>query len=326
MNTNIYNYVESEVKTLEELQSILREFLIGLDLNGYALRTRSRIIKEKICEALNYDIPRSFKKTKPKFPSQNLDVYTQKSNNLQIWNDEIDYQRRYAIIKLNEVDIVTTVKVITGEELSVLDTTGTLTTKYQARISQTIGSNICSSDTENISAFLSNEYDISSFDVPSNNPRINQLLPIRKLYDRILPLIGTVLENNSIVQERSRADEAHKLICRTLGYSTSTDDGQFPDIKHQLLEVKLQMSPTIDLGLHMPDSDEVIGYSLGDYQIKCSDVRYLIILAERMPDNTFRIQNIQLVSGSDFFSYYTLFGGKVQNQKIQLPLPSNFFD
>ena len=41
-----------------------------------------------------------------------------------------------------------------------------------------------------------------------------------------------------------------------LGYSRYEDKGQFPDIRHQLLEVKLQTSPTIDLGLVLPSSTE----------------------------------------------------------------------
>lgn len=326
MNKDIYKFIESELLEIEALETKLKEALTGLNLNGYALRTRSRVIKEKICVALDYDIPKSFKKTKPKFPSQNLDVYAQKSNNLQIWNDEIDFQRRYAIIRLDENDIVTTVKLITGEDLAVLDTTGTLTTKYQARISQSLGKNVYSSDSNSISPFMSNEYTIQVSENPSNPPEASRIIPIEKVFRMLLPLIGITLENDSIVQERSRADEAHKLVCKTLGYSKYSDDGQFPDIKHQLIEVKLQMSPTIDLGLHMPNSDVATTHVINDYRVRCSDVRYLILLATRTTDNTFTIQNIQIVSGESFFDYYTLFGGKIQNQKIQIPLPSGFFD
>ena len=59
-------------------------------------------------------------------------------------------------------------------------------------------------------------------------------------------------------QERNRGAELHKLVCQRLGYLDYRDDGQFPDVRHQLLEVKLQSSPTIDLGLVCPDSEEAL--------------------------------------------------------------------
>ncbi len=300
--------------------------LRNLNLAGLALRTRSRIIKEKICEALDYEIPKSFKKTKPKFPCQNLDVYTQKSNNLQIWNDEIDPVRRYAIIKIDENDIVTKIKIVTGSELEVLDTTGTLTSKYQARV-VTLNENIVSEESADL-IYTENPNAINNIRLydANSNPNNHSYLSNTTLFNSLRPLIGRVLSNNNIVQERTRADEAHKLACSVLGYMNASDDGAFPDIKNQLLEVKLQMSPTIDLGLHRPDSDTEIGIEFNGVNVKCSDVRYLIMLATRRPDNTFVIDNIQLVTGNYFFNFYTLFGGKVQNTKIQIPLPSSFFD
>jgi len=78
-----------------DLEAILRAGLVGLDLN-YPLRTRSKVLKSKICEILGYPVPASFKKSKPRFPGQDFDTYVQKSNNLQIWNEEITPTRRYA--------------------------------------------------------------------------------------------------------------------------------------------------------------------------------------------------------------------------------------
>ena len=116
----------------EDLEAILRAGLVGLDLN-YPLRTRSKVLKSKICEILGYPIPSSFKKSKPRFPGQDFDTYVQKSNNLQIWNEEITPTRRYVIIRLDEGSKVVGIRVVTGEVLEKLDTTGTLTKKYQAK-------------------------------------------------------------------------------------------------------------------------------------------------------------------------------------------------
>jgi hypothetical protein len=324
-NRNIYTYLKAELLPLELLQEKLNKSLYGLNLSGLALRTRSKIIKEKICLALDYDIPRTFSKTKPKFPCQNLDIYTQKSNNLQIWNDEIDKERRYAIIQINEIDIVIKVKLIRGEQLAKLDTTGTFTTKFQARIFIEKNHNTCSLDSPSLSNLTSNQAIISPSDNPNADPSTLKLFNIDDLYEKLLSLVGKELQNKNIVQERSRADEAHKLVCKALGYLGFDDDGQFPDIKQQLLEVKLQMSPTIDLGLHLPNSETSINLKIDNYLVRCRDIRYLILIADRKNDNSFVIKNVNLISGYYFFDHFALFGGKVKNSKIQIPLPNDFF-
>ena len=66
------------------LEIILSNHMLGLSLAGLPLRTRSKFVKQEICRALGYPVPRSFKKTQPRFLGQNFDVYTQKSRNVQI--------------------------------------------------------------------------------------------------------------------------------------------------------------------------------------------------------------------------------------------------
>ena len=115
-----------------QLEALLRHGLIGYNLAGLALRTRSKVVKQAVCSALGYPVPNAFKKTQPRFFGQQLDVYTQKSRNLQIWNEELSPTRRYALIQISQQDIITAVRVVNGRELANLDTTGTITTKYQA--------------------------------------------------------------------------------------------------------------------------------------------------------------------------------------------------
>jgi len=100
-----------------DLEAILRDGLVGLDLN-FPLRTRSKVLKSKICEILGYPVPSSFKRSAPRFPGQNFDTYVQKSNNLQIWNQKIVSTRRYVIIRVNESSTVTGVRVVTGGMLA----------------------------------------------------------------------------------------------------------------------------------------------------------------------------------------------------------------
>src|SRR5262249_31407738 len=106
--------------TSDDLEKLLKSGLLGLNLD-YPLRTRSKVLKTRVCEILGYPVPRSFKRSKPRFPCQDFDTYVQKSNNLQIWNEEIVPTRRYVIIRVNESSIVTGVRVVTGEVLARLD-------------------------------------------------------------------------------------------------------------------------------------------------------------------------------------------------------------
>lgn len=135
---SIYDFIEVGDPTFwipsKELEIILNRELRGESLAGLFLRTRSKVVKTKVCEALGYPPPHSFKRTRPRFLGQNFDVYTQKSNNLQIWNEELFPSRRYVLIRVTDDDIISSVKVVTGDTLAELDTTGTLTKKYQARI------------------------------------------------------------------------------------------------------------------------------------------------------------------------------------------------
>lgn len=306
------------------LEIMLRDAMVGLALGGYALRTRSKIVKQEICKALGYPIPTSFRKTQPRFPGQNFDVYTQKSNNVQIWNEEVDASRRYVFFKVDENDVIIAVRIITGEQLVQYDKTGTLTKKYQASM-KSYGRNICSQhDSETVEDWII-DCDNTLIEVnPNNYPRRNQLLRIAEIYRRLLPMVGKSISYLDAVQERNRGAELHEMICNHLGYSIYEDDGSYPDIVNQLLEIKLQTSPTIDLGLHSPEDGEQI-ISIGNTDFCSEDIRYAIFDGD-VDGNKVVLQNLYLVTGEDFTNYFPLFNGKGTNAKLQLPLPNNFFD
>ena len=58
-----------------ELENILDAGLHGMNLAGLPLRTRSKRVKERVCEALGYPVPKSFDRKRPRFPGQQLDIY-----------------------------------------------------------------------------------------------------------------------------------------------------------------------------------------------------------------------------------------------------------
>src|SRR5690606_22485596 len=80
-----------------ELQALLDEGLRGLSVDGLPNRTRSKVVKQAICEVLGYAVPSSFKRTRPRFPGQMFDTYTQKNRNLQVWNEGLAGSRRYVV-------------------------------------------------------------------------------------------------------------------------------------------------------------------------------------------------------------------------------------
>lgn len=328
-NLTIYDEISPADDTLyisnEDLQQMLATAMVGISLSGLPLRTRSKVVKSKICEALGYVIPKSFKKTQPRFLGQNFDVYTQKSFNVQIWNEDIEPNRRYVFLQVTEDDTIKRVKVVTGAELASYDNTGTLTKKYQATMNSRGKSILFSQfDTNRIKDWINDDINALDGENPNNAPQKGKLLSLQAIYDRLLPLTGKSIAYVDALQERNRGAELHKLVCHNLGYSTYEDDGTYPDIMNQLIEIKLQTSPTIDLGLHSPEDGETI-FSSPDRTFYSEDVRYVVfdgILVNQMVT----LRYLYVVNGKDFSKVFPLFRGKETNAKLQLPLPHDFFD
>jgi len=309
-----------------ELEVLLNKHLVGILLAGLPLRTRSKVVKEHVCKALGYPVPKSFRKTQPRFPGQLFDTYIQKANNLQVWNEELSSTRRYVMIRVSADDTIKRVKVVTGDTLALLDTTGTLTQKYQARLipHDSTAELITDCDTELLLPFVRNQ--ITQLSSPVDHPADGELLSIKTIFDRLQKLVGNTFPNTGFDQERNRGAALHRLICQNLGYKDYRDDGRFPDIRHQLLEVKLQTSPTIDLGLVCPDSTEVLDTpKIRGYQVRHCDVRYALFYATIEGGNV-RLTHFFLTTGQAFFTRFPRFEGKVLNKKLQIPLPANFFD
>ena len=314
---------------IDALEALLNEYLSGLSLRGFALRTRSRVVKEAICHALGYPVPATFSRTKPRFLGQMLDCYIQKSHNLQIWNEEISSERRYAIIAVGNDDIIRRVKVVTGENLARLDKTGKLTSKYQARALSggSCAEIVVAEDTDNLRSILREHKVAESLSgSPIAIPNQEQLLPISSIFDRLKRLVGRQLVDSGFDQERNRGAALHKLVCKELGYANYQDDGKFPDIRNQLLEVKLQTSPTIDLGFALPNSQELLDIApIGGRRIRYCDVRYAVFLG--WTDGTkVELTHLVVTTGESFFERFRQFEGKVINRKLQIPLPNDFFE
>jgi hypothetical protein len=115
------------------------------------------------------------------------------------------------------------------------------------------------------------------------------------------------------------------VVCNALGYEEYEDNGQFPDVRHQLLEVKLQTSPTIDLGLVAPSSTELLDVPMIEgSQIRHCDVRYAVFYGATDCRQVV-VSHLFVTTGERFFTRFPQFGGRVLNKKLQIPLPSDFF-
>ena len=338
-NLSIYDPIDRHDKEHwipnSELEALLNDGLYQFSLQGLPIRTRSKVVKQEICKTIGYPIPKTFKKTQPRFIGQDFDVYVQKSNNLQIWNEEIHPERRYVLIRTSSDDLIIKVKVVTGQVLERLDTTGTLTQKYQARL--TIGTKqaelVTKHDTLNLQilfeqnpSYTKNDHFTIVKHTASNVPPTPKgLLPISKIFDHLHLLIGHTFADAGHDQERNRGATLHKIVCQQLGYKQCQDDGQFPDIRNQLLEVKLQTSPTIDLGQVRPNSEMFLNMpAINGIRIRHCDVRYALFYG-KTDGNTVELTHFYLTTGQSFFSRFQQFQGKVVNKKIQIPLPKDFF-
>ena len=247
---------------------------------------------------------------------------------MQVWNEELAPTRRYVIIRVSEADVITKVKVVTGDSLALLDTTGTLTQKYQARLIPGAANAelIAEDDTYLLQPLVLRGVNLGEIASPINDPQPAQLLPIREIFERLQTLIGEGFADIGYDQERNRGAELHRHVCHHLGYADYRDDGRFPDVRHQLLEVKLQTSPTIDLGLVRPDSEEALDVpNIDGRQIRHCDVRYALFYAETDGEHV-TLTHLFLTTGDKFFSRFPQFQGKVLNKKIQIPLPADFFE
>ena len=313
----------------DTLQTNLQSRLIGESLAGLPLRSRSKRLKSLVAEAMGYPVPSSFRKTQPRFPGQALDVFGQKALNLQIWNEAVDPDRRYALVHIGDKDQIVAVRVVPGTVLEPFDRTGTLTTKYQARLRDhgTPVKLLSPEDTRNLQRLdiVVREGTRILRGEPTDPPERKSLLRITEVFNRLQSLVGSTFSHLGMLQERNRGYELHQAVCAALGYQLYADTGAFPDIPHQLLEVKLQTSPTIDLGLVRPDSDAALMLPpLDGTHLRHKDVRYAVFQGQVEEDQV-RLTGLYLSTGERFFEFFEQFQGKVQNSKIQLRLPADFF-
>ncbi len=124
------------------------------------------------------------------------------------------------------------------------------------------------------------------------------------------------------LQTKNKGQLLEKEISELLGYENENMnlmEGLYPDIRHQLLEVKIQDSPTVDLGKYSPLILEKDFCGLEN--VTTEDVRYLIALTDKQ-DLT--VKALVLMPGKklvDNFSYVS-----ETSYKCQRSIPMSFLN
>ena len=131
-------------------------------------------------------------------------------------------------------------------------------------------------------------------------------------------LIGLKIDDAAT---KNRGQALEKKVLELLGYETKENEllyGAFPDIRNQLLEVKVQDTQTVDLGKFSPEKEEVV---IEESNLTTFDVRYLIALTN---PKTQIIEGIILSPGGklgELFSYVS-----DESYKCQRTIPMTFFE
>jgi hypothetical protein len=173
-------------------------------------------------------------------------------------------------------------------------------------------------DSKKLSYYIKHDYSSPKSSM-LEEPELKNLYSITLLKKVVAEkLIGKKLD---AAATKNRGQDLERKTLELLGYAGNTGDllyGGFPDIKNQLLEVKVQDSPTVDLGKFSPEKEEFV---IKEMNITTFDVRYLIALTN---PKTEIIEGVILSPGEklgEIFSYVS-----DQSYKCQRTIPMAFFD
>lgn len=283
----------------------------------------------------------------PKITREFIDTYIVTSGtsyNLQVWNRIpaaetllIKYDSgeslkctdvRFVFVRIDTVNNkIASVIILTPEYIEQkFGKFGKPTIKHQLLISSKVRKEIYKRDDKILSYPDSKKlsyYILHDYKSPKSGmveePDIKQLFSIALLKKMVAEkLIGFKLD---AAATKNRGQELEKKVLELLGYEVNENDilyGAFPDIRNQLLEVKVQDSPTVDLGKFSPENEEIV---IDDSNLTTFDVRYLIALTN---PKTEIIEGIILSPGEklgELFSYVS-----AQSYKCQRAIPMAFFE
>jgi hypothetical protein len=154
---------------------------------------------------------------------------------------------------------------------------------------------------------------IHSLDLADGDPLANAPADSSLLFnlDEIAVLLKPLMdvdaprdEGGRILEVRPKGHWFEFEVAKKLGYHYPPGAGLFPDLRHQLLEVKHHTgkSVTIDFGHHHPGSEEVLEARWNEkVRVRVCDIRYLIALA---PPPDHKVSVMVLATGAEINSIF----------------------
>jgi hypothetical protein len=168
--------------------------------------------------------------------------------------------------------------------------------------------------------------DLADGDPLANAPADPALLyTLEEIAILVKPLMGVDAPRDNrgrLLEVRPKGHWFEFEVAKRLGYHYPPGAGLFPDLRHQLLEVKHHTgkSVTIDFGQHHPGSEDIIEARWNEKaRCRVCDIRYLIALA---PPPEHKVTVLVLATGADI---KTIFGvSPTKTIKYQLGISSSW--
>ena len=301
----------------------------------------------ELAEVGQFEIVPPKAKGVPKIAREFIDTYMVTSGdsyNLQVWNRLpanqillVKYESgeslkctdvRFVFVRIDiQKNTVASIIILTPEYIEQkFGKFGKPTVKQQLLISNKARKSILASaektlsfpDSKKLSYYIRHDYFPPKTGMVTE-PDIKNLFSIALIKNLVSKeLIGLKLDAAST---KNRGQALEKKVLQLLGYEVKEKDllyGAFPDIKNQLLEVKVQDIQTVDLGRFSPEREEIV---IESSNLTTFDVRYLIALTN---PKTEIIEGLILSPGEklgELFSYIS-----DESYKCQRTIPMNFFE
>lgn len=335
---NIANRLQSLVGEKIELTGKTRT-----DGSNFRKLVTEHLLKEFIPEpAEEYEIIPPKKKGVPTFLREYIDTYivtTGTSYNLQVWNRnpnsasvQVDLNGkesllasdvRFVLGKIDGDGVIESIVVMTPNYIeSTFGKFGKPTIKQQLIISKKKREEIIKNRSLVVDDVALSEdviddecKEISEESSIKDDP--GKVLPLSYIDEQITDsLLGEKLDIN--LSTKQRGQQLERLVAYMLGYKKQQEmlEGGYPDIRNQMLEVKVQDSPTIDLGRYSPQFEENI-----NSEFTTRTIRYLIALTDAMNGT---IDGVVLVPGEELGKHFTYVAER--SFKCQKSIPMEFFE
>lgn len=319
----------------------------GSNVRKLVSRTFARFPLPKPCSQSSYSIIPPREKGLPRILLEYVDTYivtTGNAYNLQVWNRnpasdsiQVEYNFgetlsskdvRFVFLRVDpQTQTISSILVLTPDYIEDrFGRFGKPTIKHQIIIPPKVRGKVLArnppgifcSDTSALSQHVTEKYAIPTSPI-GDKPILDQLFSLRLLREMLVEgLIGEPLDQ---MATKNRGQALERLVACLLGYDIGDAEileGNFPDIPNQALEVKVQDSPTVDLGRFSPQFEECVPSCPS---LTTLDVRYLIALTDA---ETSIVQGIILCPGEKLGEHFSYVSDT--SFKCQRSIPMSFFD